>query len=327
MNEFVHFSKIKDFLIDKFGSDFTFYVDDGIYSYRYGILDLKKETFLAINDPLPNFNPQKIARNEMPSIRDIRDSLLVSQSIKFGGIEKLIHFIDYYMELTAGAPLALGLDTNIVLNGVLNPFRETVEKMIWKGSLIIVVPIIAYQEINRLYLETYSRNEARLLKHRNIEGLPKKIARLSVAGLMNLTKLREVLQVRKFGEPVAPNVFTSSEAGRYFNDFIVREQIREYARDTGIPTLHVSADKDSVMMGRAEGTPSILIEIPHISESEYRINLNDFIYSLAILRGIISFTSVNSTKSESSNKIIIHTIWKDKKRDDWFKNIVQIALK
>ncbi|RLI66288.1 MAG: hypothetical protein DRO67_01360 [Candidatus Asgardarchaeum californiense] len=316
----VHFRELNKILENVFKKEKVL-VSDYLFHYQYGVIDLESNTFyLDIHEHI-DLDSFKVSRHEYPSIYDVRDALLISQSIEFGGLKKLIDFISIYMDITEGAPLALGLDTNIVLNGLLNPFREIVEKTTWKGSLLVVVPSIVYQEINRLYLEEYSRTEARRLGNKDIEGLQKKIARLSIAGLMNLTKLREVVQVKKFGAPVSPTDFTSSEAGKYFNDFMVREQIRQYAQNTGTPTLHISADKDSVMMARAEGTPSVLIEIPKLTKKEYLINLDDFIYSLAILRGMVLIKSENN-----KNFVLIKTIWPDKSREDWFSNLIKLKL-
>ena len=298
------------------------YVDDGLMPYRFCELNLADSTTKSIGKPL--VKPSMLndfGKREMPTLSDYRDALLISESLPAPGINRLFEFIELYMDLTARAPLALGFDTNVILNGIANVIRERIRKSTWKGSIVLVIPTIVYQEVNRLFLEEYPPHLPKSKKELSwISGLPRKMGRIAILGLGNIRKLREEVQVVMTGEPISPNVFLSSSAGRYFNDFMVREQIREYARKTGVPTIHLSADRDSITMARAEGTPSMLIELPPIPKEKIYVNITDFVYTLAILRGILEIRSSNNEKIME-----IKTIWHGKKEADYFNHIIEVT--
>ena len=299
------------------------YIDDGLLPYRFCELNLASKTTKSIGKPLgKTYMLDDFGKREMPSLSDYRDALLISESIFAQGINRLFELIELYMDITSKAPLALGFDTNVVLNGITNVIREKIKKSLWKGSIVIVIPTIVYQEVNRLFLEEYPSHIPKSKKDLYwLAGLPRKMGRIAILGLGNIRKLREEVQVVMTGEPISPNVFLSSTAGKYFNDFMVREQIREYARKTGIPTLHLSADRDSITMARAEGTPSVLIELPPIPKNEIHVNIADFVYTLAILRGVLEIRS-----SDSKKILEIKTIWHGKKEADYFNHIIEVSL-
>ena len=299
------------------------YVDDGLLPYRFCELNLIDNTTKSIGKPLRRtYVLNDFGKREMPTLSDYRDALLISESISAPGINRLFEFIELYMDLTARAPLALGFDTNVVLNGITNVIRERIKKSTWKGSIVIVIPTIVYQEVNRLFLEEYPSHLPKSKKELYwISGLPRKMGRIAILGLGNIRKLREEVQVVMTGEPISPNVFLSSTAGRYFNDFMVREQIREYARKTGNPTIHLSADRDSITMARAEGTPSVLVELPPIPKEKIHVNMADFVYTLAILRGVLEIRNSNDKKIME-----IKTIWHGKKEADYFNHIIEVTL-
>lgn len=299
-------------------------LEDGIFYYQFGILDLKNQelvpNYVSLRD---NSLLHAIGRRESPSPNDIRDSLLASKCLPFKGLEKLFKFIDLYMEVTERAPLALGVDTNVILNGLINLIREKVRGSEWKGSLEIAIPTVVLQEVNRLLLEKYPDKINAPLKRKDIiKRLPSKMSRLAIIGIGNIQKLRSQVQVEMIGRPLSPNVFLSSSAGRYFNDFVVREQIRDFARKTGKPTIHISADRDSVNMARAEGLPSILIELPPYPKRKIAIgSISDFLYSLALLRGIIEIRDKNQNLLAE-----IRTIWHGKHDHQFFEHIIQLHV-
>ena len=301
----------------------TVYIDDGLLPYRFCELNLKKNTTRAIGKPLAkSYILDEFGKREAPSLSDYRDALLISESITAPGINSLFKLIELYMNVTSNAPFALGFDTNVVLNGITNVIREKIKRSVWKGSIVVVIPTIVYQEVNRLFVEEYPSHLPKSKKEFYwVAGLPRKMGRIAILGLGNIRKLREEVQVVMAGEPISPNVFLSSTAGKYFNDFMVREQIREYARKTGIPTLHLSADRDSITMARAEGTPSVLIELPSVPREEVRVNIADFIYTLAILRGVLDVR-------DSSDELVmsIKTIWHGKKEAEYFNHLIEISI-
>ncbi len=319
----IQYTQLKNYLKSLRKEYNTVIIEDGIFYYRFGKLNLDNSYFNPEYRPTREKNLlHAFGKREAPKASDVRDALLASRSIPFTGIEKTFNLLKIYMEVTERGPLSLGIDTNIILNGLINILRERIKDSEWKGSLTVAIPTVVYQEVNRLLLEKYpNRITAPVKKRGFIEGLHSKMGRLAIVGLGNIQKLRQEVQVEMVGKPLAPQAFLSESGGKYYNDFIVREQIRDYARKSGKPTIHISADRDSVIMARAEGLPTILVELPTPPENEIKVvKTSDFLYSLALIRGIIEL------KDKDGKKILeLRTIWHGKRDYQYFEHYVQVV--
>ncbi|MGQ4832299.1 MAG: hypothetical protein ACP6IS_00210 [Candidatus Asgardarchaeia archaeon] len=319
----IQYLQLKKILEDISKKHSKIILEDGVFYFRFGKLDLKTDTFI------PEYRPTRdekllniFGKREAPKASDVRDALLASRAISFTGIEKLFKLLEVYMEVTDKGPLSLGIDTNIILNGLINIIREKVRMSEWKGSLTVAIPTVVYQEVNRLLLEKYPNRITAPIKRRNlIEGLHSKMGRLAIVGLGNIQKLRQEIQVEMVGKPLSPHTFLSESGGKYYNDFIVREQIRDYAKESGKPTLHISADRDSAIMARAEGLPTILIELPLYPVDPVKVKYtSDFLYSLSLIRGILELKD-----EESGKKVLeLRSIWPGKRDYQFFEHYVQV---